>query len=347
MGICSRADLPGPTCSATRARNRVNRFVPCTWGVRRDDYRCRASRAGRSCAALHHGASAIGWALVHAPHAGWDELLPGTMIEVMGKQSDLYLADYWLLTLHHLVWSRRLPYPIKARWLRGHSVHDACFDFVSELPTGLAEASLDALILFREASLPYARISEGAVEPARRPESTRIAPAEPPVCRDGRWCMIECESPSQRSLESQPEAHSEAALPVIANVPIEPPPSAPVASVQGTTIESGVLELDDQSFTAHCAGNVCRFSPRNKQLFALLERINRRPGQRVSFEDMCSTGDVWDGLTVEDSTIRGAVARLRKVLKQHGMAALAGRIATGSYRGSRYVVLHSAPDQDD
>jgi hypothetical protein len=47
---------------------------------------------------------------------------------------------------------------------------------------------------------------------------------------------------------------------------------------------------------------------------------------------------------VEDSTIRGAVARLRKLLKHHGMEALAARIATGSYRGSRYVVLHSAED---
>jgi hypothetical protein len=120
-----------------------------------------------------------------------------------------------------------------------------------------------------------------------------------------------------------------------------------VAVEQPTGAEGGVLELDDQSFTARCGGSICRFSIRNKQLFALLERINRRPGQRVSFGDLCLPGDVWDGLTVEDSTIRGAVARLRKLLKGHGMEALAARIATGSYRGSRYVVLRLESDQED
>jgi hypothetical protein len=52
-------------------------------------------------------------------------------------------------------------------------------------------------------------------------------------------------------------------------------------------------------------------------------------------------------LNVEDSTIRGAVARLRKLLKQHGMEPLARRIITGSYQGSRYVLLRASEETDD
>lgn len=323
---------------------KLTRFVPCAWGVRRDDYRWQACGGRRDCAALHSGATAIGWALVHTPLPAWVELMPGPMVEVMGKHSDLYLADYWLLTLHYLVWSRRLPYPIKARWVRGNSVHDECFDFVSELPIGVAEASLDALILFREACFASPHVHEATVEAPCRAESTCAIPAEPPVCRDGRWCMNECENVSPRSLASRPEMHLQPSLLAAADAPTEP--ASPTAATEPPAIvtESGVLELDDQSFTARCGASIYRFAPRNKQLFALLERINHRPGHRVSFEDLCSPGDVWDGLTVEDSTIRGAVARLRKLLKQHRMEALAARIATGSYRGSRYVVLRSAED---
>lgn len=325
---------------------KLTRSVPCAWGVRRDDYRWQACGGRRDCAALHSGASAIGWALVHAPLPAWVELLPGTMVEVMGKPSDLYLADYWLLTLHYLVWSKRLPYPIKARWVRGKSVRDECFDFVSELPIGVAEASLDALILFREACFASLHMNDASVETLCRAESNRVARTEPPVCRDGRWCMNECEHVPSRSLESRPEAHPQPLRLIAADAPTEPSPPTAVAETPAAVTESGVLELDDQSFTARCGGSVYRFAPRNKQLFALLERINRRPGHRVSFEDLCSPGDVWDGLTVEDCTIRGAVARLRKLLKQHGMEALAARIATGSYRGSRYVVLRSAADME-
>lgn len=106
------------------------------------------------------------------------------------------------------------------------------------------------------------------------------------------------------------------------------------------------LELDDQSFTVRFGSASYRFTGRNKQLFALLERINRRPGFRVQFDDLRSKGDVWDGSPVEDSTIRGAVTRLRKVLKSHDMVRLADRIATGTYRGSRYIVLHQADSPD-
>ena len=94
------------------------------------------------------------------------------------------------------------------------------------------------------------------------------------------------------------------------------------------------------------AGPLRLLTGRNKQLFALLERINRRPGFRVQFDDLRSKGDVWDGSPVEDSTIRGAVTRLRKLLTNQGMEELANRITTGTYRGSRHVVLHHADAPD-
>ncbi len=318
LRIASGGDLMGPAPQA-----RQTRFVPCTWGVRRDDYRWRGD-ANRDFAALRSGASTMGWALVHAPLRNWSELLPGAMPDVMGTRSDLYLADYWLLTVHYLVWSKRLPYPIKASWLHGASVHDQPFSFISELPTDLAEASLDALILFREAALTLPR-SGGP---------TPIAPAEPPVLRDGRWHLMTREAPTSAAVQTPPTVE-----------PPEPPPQAAV--LQDAMDGSDVLpELDDQTFTVCCVGKKYRFTARNKQLFALLDRVRRRPGHRVSYDDLRGTGDVWDGSQVEDSSIRGAVARLRKLLKTHGISALAERVTTGTYQGRGYVILQTTEGQD-
>lgn len=293
------------------------RFVPCAWGMRRDDYRWRGD-GGRDFAALRSGASTMGWALVHAPLRNWNELLPGAMAEVMGTRSDLYLADYWLLTVHYLLWSKQLPYPIKARWTQGASIHDQPFGFTSELPTDLAEASLDALILFREA----------AVTP--RGTTTPCATAEPPVLRDGQWHLLNRETQVVAAVTPMPTAR------------LPEPPSQAVAPQDAMNGSDVLPELNDQTFTVRCGGRAYRFTARNKQLFALLDRVRRRPGHRVSFDDLRANGDVWDGSQVEDSSIRGAVARLRKLLKTHGMDALAERVTTGTYQGRGYIVLQTA-----
>lgn len=36
----------------------------------------------------------------------------------MDADSELYLADHWVLMLHHLVWTKRLPGSINVRWVR-------------------------------------------------------------------------------------------------------------------------------------------------------------------------------------------------------------------------------------
>ena len=323
-------------------QGKQTRLVPSAWGTRRDDYRWRGGRGSGDCAALRHGAGAMGWALAHAPLPCWQALTPGGMGEVMGKTSSLYQPDYWLLTLHYLVWSGRLPYPIKARWVRGSSIHDECFEFVSELPVGLAEASMDALILFREAAAAPASVIANVFGPAVDEGPMRRIAVEPPVCCEGQWSM----TPSRRALSAQskePEAQTQS-QPAMSGATGDPALQNLPRSAQSQTGDDGVLRLDDQTFTIRCGGAVYRFAARNKQLFALLERINRRPDHRVSFDDLRSSGDVWDGLNVEDSTIRGAVARLRKLLKQHAMDPLAARIITGTYQGSRYVLIRAADE---
>ena len=339
LRVCSSLSLVERVPPAKQAR-----LVPCAWGTRRDDYGWRGGRGSGDCATLRQGASAMGWALVHAPLANWQPLLPGSMSDVMGRTSSLYLPDYWLLTLHHLVWSGRLPYPIKAQWIRGGSIHDECFEFVSELPVGVAEASLDALILFREAIAEHAGATDTLIEPVACNDPISRIVIEPPICRDGQWRMTTAQNALLQSNEPDASAARRLLPPGGVDNPTRansPPPAQPTAG------EEGSLRLDDQTFTIRFAGAAYRFAARNKQLFALLERINRRPDHRVSFDDLRSTGDVWDGLNVEDSTIRGAVARLRKLLKQHGMEALARRIITGSYQGSRYVLLRAADESDD
>lgn len=315
-----------PECDRTR-------IVPCAWGLRRDEYRWRGSEGEADCTKLRRGASLMGRALTQFPLPAWQELLPGSMADLMGRPSDLYLADYWLLVLHGLVWSGRLPYPVKARWARGNDVHDECFEFISELPTGLAEASLEALILFREAAIP----SLAPVGPWAQPsEWSHLGTIEPPVWRDGRWCMGTCNR-VLATREPRMEASQEAAVTAAPDgKPDSPasPPTQPPPNRQGDG-----LELDSQSFKIRFGGQTCRVTPRNHQLFALLQRISRRPDHRVMFDDLRSAGDVWDGLNVEDSTIRGAVARLRKLLRQHAMDALARRISTSTYQRRSYVVL--------
>lgn len=300
------------------------RVVPCAWGVRWDEYRSNNPSGGPDDTAFRAAAADAAAFLLRHPLAAWNDLLPGTMTDVMCRRSKLYLADYWTLTLHHLVWSKKLPYVIRADWLEGDSVKDEAFYFVSELPVSLAEASLDALILFQEAAVKSLE---------HRFELASATPIDgPPTYRSGRWRLpVRC--PEKSSELDSPASSAESLDRTDASKEVDDDAAAPPTS------ESSVLELDDQSFTVCCGNATFRFTGRNKQLFALLERISRRPGFRVTFDDLRSVGDVWDGSPVEDSTIRGAVTRLRKALKQHELTDVADRITTGTYRGSRYVML--------
>jgi hypothetical protein len=292
-------------------------MIPCAWGVRRDDYRWRGD-GDRAFSILLKGASAVGKLPDRLRLPGWNTLLPGTMQQVMNSRSDLYVADYWLLVVHCLVWSNRMPYPPRVEWFCGGSIHDSSFGFVSELPTDLAAAAIDALILFREQALT----------PSHKVDAVMTI-IEPPALRNDRRPLI-VGSDALAIVPPAPEVQPDVQIPrrdVIAD-------------------DNALPELNDQTFTVSCAGKTYRFTARNKQLFALLERVRRRPGHRVLFDDLRNVGDVWDGSQVEDSTITGAVTRLRKLLKGEGMTTLAQRIATGTYQGRRYVLLQTADESN-
>lgn len=108
---------------------------------------------------------------------------------------------------------------------------------------------------------------------------------------------------------------------------------------QPDTATSKGPTLDDDRMTVTYAGVTCRFPPRRSLLFRLLKRIIRRPGQRVSFAALCDHDGPWDGYSVDDSTIRGAVARLRAYLRESGLEAVAGCISTMTDGPRGYVLF--------
>lgn len=326
-----------------------SRHVPSAWGARRDVYRWSRGRRG-DMADFREAAAGVATVLVRRPIAAWADLLPGAMEGVIGNASDLYLADYWTFTLHHLVWSGKLPYATNARWERGSSIDDDPFYFVSELPTDLAEASREALILFEECAARAIKDAASFVEQFTRPLDLR--PYGLPIYDDGQWRLpgrreepttsVPTDDAMETETERAPETHdANAASNAAASSENRDSGDPPVQREASTpdAIDQQPPVLDEHAFIVRHGGRTYRFTARNKQLFALLERICRRPGYRVLYNDLRSIGDVWDGASVEDSTIRGAVARLRKQLSTHGMAVLASRIITGTYRSDSYVML--------
>lgn len=336
-----------------------SRVVPSAWGTRRDQYHWEHGHRD-DIAVFREAAGNLASVLVHRPIAAWADLLPGAMSDVIGNASDLYLADYWTFTLHHLVWSGKLPYAVNARWERGSRIDDEPFHFVSELPTDLAEASREALILFEEVAAREIKDWTSFAEQFTRPLDLR--PYGLPIYGDGQWRLPgrrdEPVAPAwvanatEARTERAPEAHDAAADSNDAtSVKMESVDAPPVEMRAGSSSDDSLDEqppvLDDQAFTVRHGGRSYRFTARNKQLFGLLERISRRPGYRVLYNDLRSIGDVWDGASVEDSTIRGAVARLRKLLTTQRMTSLSSRIITGTYRGDGYVMLRVGDADED
>ena len=333
-------------------------YVPCVWGSRRDDYRWGGVTGDRQDVAAFRLAASAAAAVLHYHYRSdaWAGLLPGTISDVLGTRSDLYLADYWALVLHHMIWTGRLPYPAEAEWPVGDGIERGPYLFVSRLSTDLTEASREALILFEEVAVA----GPGTSGPAGRETPSGLS-----IQRHGRWELAVPGRPivpSTRATEPAADRGSAdpamtAAVPVPAPAALGPELDVRPTGVRHDASEGGDepgspepgLKLDDQAFTVRYGAGWYRFPPRSKLLFALLERVARRPGTRVDFDDLRTIGDVWDGLPVEDSTVRGAVARLRGVLEENDMADLAVRIQTGTFRGRGYVLLGASgePDHDE
>lgn len=99
------------------------------------------------------------------------------------------------------------------------------------------------------------------------------------------------------------------------------------------------FEIMESAFQVTMEGQSCTFCGRSRQLFALLLRICRRAGHAVEFSALQQPGDVWGGSQVAESTIRGAVARLKKMLRAAKLTKLAEAISTGSYQNRQFVIL--------
>ena len=182
----------------------------------------------------------------------------------------------------------------------------------------------------------------------------RIAPAEPPTCCEGQWRMavhpkvltrtVDAEADSPQ-LPSHPTVPDDPAGPAaMVPTPVALTPVVPIPEVSSSAVNAATdaLELDNQSFTVRMRGQrlpVC--SP--EQATLRLAGADQPPaGPADLVRRSASTGDVWDGLNVEDSTIRGAVARLRKALKRRGHGyRWRGESLPGPIKPACYVMLRA------
>ncbi len=161
----------------------LTRHIPCAWGLRQDGYFWDRSDwhvdGMNDCRMFLEEGSQIAKVLagLHGDVPGeWAELLPGPMMQALGTESGVYLADYWVLTLYHLAWSGHLPYRCATDYHTGDDIEHPPFCLTSRLPVDLAQASADALTLLIEAAPDHGRRSPVSVLGPRRASEAAISP---------------------------------------------------------------------------------------------------------------------------------------------------------------------------
>jgi hypothetical protein len=164
---------------------RNGRRVPSTWGVRWDaffwDSWDRSIRGEEDQDLFFEIAERIGgnlWSLEETEAAN---LLPGTVEEIIGRRTELFLPDYWLFVVHHLGWTGQLPYECQTRWKCGSTFADDPFSVTSRLPVNVVQASIDTLTVLIDAV-----IHDGGREATGTRKSGRI-PQSPPVAEMLPW----------------------------------------------------------------------------------------------------------------------------------------------------------------
>lgn len=151
--ICLASDESNLVCPS---RSQHGRQVSCTWGVREDVYFWdswdRKVRGEDDLRRFFEIAERIGGMLDGLELTAAAELLPGTVHEILGRWNDLFLPDYWLFVVHHLGWTRQLPYECEMRWREGTTFDDERFSMTSHLPVNIVQASIDALTVLIDES---------------------------------------------------------------------------------------------------------------------------------------------------------------------------------------------------
>jgi DNA-binding response OmpR family regulator len=76
--------------------------------------------------------------------------------------------------------------------------------------------------------------------------------------------------------------------------------------------------LDPEGFEARLGNQSCFLG--NTREFALLARLNRRPGRYVSYDHL--RDDVWNDIETETNTIQRTVSNLRRKLRDAGLTSV-------------------------
>jgi len=135
------------------------RRPPWSWGHRRDaffwDAWDRSIRGEDDMHRFFEIAERIGGLLAGLEETDAAGLLPGSVPEVNGSYSNLFLPDYWLFIVHHLGMTGQLPYERRDKWSHGQCFNDDPFAVVSRLPVNVVQASIDALTVLIDAAVPF------------------------------------------------------------------------------------------------------------------------------------------------------------------------------------------------
>lgn len=134
------------------------RRIPLTKGVRRDAYFWdswdRKVRGEDDLRRSFEVLQRIGELMEELQGTAAEPLLPGTVDEILGRRTDLFLPDYWLFIVHHLGWSGQLPYECDVQWHQGCMLGDKPFSLTSRLVVNIVQASIDALTVLIDALRP-------------------------------------------------------------------------------------------------------------------------------------------------------------------------------------------------
>jgi DNA-binding winged helix-turn-helix (wHTH) protein len=132
-------------------------------------------------------------------------------------------------------------------------------------------------------------------------------------------------------------APTELPAPLPSEAFIEPKAAPDTQDRTEQSLPSQHLSLNEEGMFVDYAGQRCKFPTRRLLLFNLLKIMLDHPGRRVSFETLRGPQGPWHNRGVGDSSIRGAVSRLREHLRASGLEALASAISTMTDDNNGYV----------